>query len=1002
MATKTATTTTPTTTKGPKDNYENDGSNSGSIQGNVGTGDESEQKEISDPNTNTTNGDNADAAHVERNTDDDGEQLESGNGTVLSDVMIDDGENLLQEQQPNDDEVRREQHDDPQNSNSNTRPISLSLSDLEIEPSSFETPPATPPPPTAFGASAATGDKPAMRDYDSGTDHGDRRRVYRRTILQEIQEVLPQSYMIFLIADLRLMSGTGRIRTRYETLAIDSDLVPRCTAKNMAVMNPTPITTLTRKASHDDGEEKLDDEEERLQLPSLKSIAGGSDHSSTADDSNSSKGLRTHGIPPLSKISRQSSRGESTSMIERASEGLSPRQVMAILLLELRDTFLTAKSSLEEEKADRSSIRKKGKNVYNSEHITEDFRNYRSNKKSKRNIEDSMESLLRAYARMISADLISEVESVKRRRETMARTSSVMMKVEGLSSPLSPMRESVSGAGASHGFGLFSPVAGSTSAPRPLIPASVMASIKEETEGYNDMASYDFDYDGFVDNDNDTSEIGVGVKNDNRRPGGRKSTSSNDGSEPSLQPPRGSSGILPTTMTSNTRPNDPSSDSEYGRSRRDYFTEYNLLNQSNRKIITDNLKERKKRVTQAYNDGVDAVLPQNREANTQKEFEELNNIIFEQTGEGSGQSVNASGFRPREMTRIMRKAVESRDDERLSFLSRLFKDGSVSQLMAETNARVVWINDWYPLKDLTYAIAVDKKLKRVLVVFRGAITSTDWKMVSKYTLEKIPNPVKDDYEGKKARLRVFQGFYTYLFRRRMDTGSNKYEEISDLVHKYGTERIGEDYSVFVTGHSLGAGLSVFFSFFASTDERFTKNGPVKAIAFAGPYCGGHSFTDAFRYQERSGKLMFARVHNNNDPVPYMPFNFRIGGRGCLWRHIGVGVVLPPIPWFRRWKPRVTYNGKEKSWASSTLRAYRNNVLFHFPWWQAWNFAKMHTLFELQDRIMYGAEQDKAGGDFHLLNKTFEELYEDLATNDYMFLKKEGKTTQSEKNHSIVN
>ena len=73
-------------------------------------------------------------------------------------------------------------------------------------------------------------------------------------------------------------------------------------------------------------------------------------------------------------------------------------------------------------------------------------------------------------------------------------------------------------------------------------------------------------------------------------------------------------------------------------------------------------------------------------------------------------------------------------------------------------------------------------------------------MVSKYTLEKIPNPVKDDYEGKKARLRVFQGFYTYLFRRRMDTGSNKYEEISDLVHKYGTERIGEDYSVFVTGH----------------------------------------------------------------------------------------------------------------------------------------------------------------------------------------------------------
>eukprot|EP00529_Nitzschia_sp_RCC80_P035544 CAMPEP_0113509846 /NCGR_PEP_ID=MMETSP0014_2-20120614/37802_1 /TAXON_ID=2857 /ORGANISM="Nitzschia sp." /LENGTH=183 /DNA_ID=CAMNT_0000405721 /DNA_START=85 /DNA_END=632 /DNA_ORIENTATION=- /assembly_acc=CAM_ASM_000159 len=183
MATKTATTTT-TTTNGPKDDCENDGSNSGITQGDVGTGDESEQKEISDPNTNTTNGNNADAAHVERNTDDGaGGQLESGNGTVLSDVMIDDGENLLQEQQPNDDQVRQEQHDDRQNSNSNSnkRPTSLSLYDLEIEPSSFETPPATPLPPTAFGASAAIGEKPVMSDYDSDTDDGDRRRVYRRT-----------------------------------------------------------------------------------------------------------------------------------------------------------------------------------------------------------------------------------------------------------------------------------------------------------------------------------------------------------------------------------------------------------------------------------------------------------------------------------------------------------------------------------------------------------------------------------------------------------------------------------------------------------------------------------------------------------------------------------------------------------------------------------------------------------------------------------------------------
>ena len=93
--------------------------------------------------------------------------------------------------------------------------------------------------------------------------------------------------MIFLIADLRLMSGTGRIRTKYETLAIDSDLVPRFSAKHMAVRNPTKITAFTTARTNDHaGEEKLDEEDERLQLPSLKSIDVVSDHSNNADINN--------------------------------------------------------------------------------------------------------------------------------------------------------------------------------------------------------------------------------------------------------------------------------------------------------------------------------------------------------------------------------------------------------------------------------------------------------------------------------------------------------------------------------------------------------------------------------------------------------------------------------------------------------------------------------------------------------------------------------------------
>merc|ERR1712070_1319230 len=104
---------------------------------------------------------------------------------------------------------------------------------------------------------------------------------------------------------------------------------------------------------------------------------------------------------------------------------------------------------------------------------------------------------------------------------------------------------------------------------------------------------------------------------------------------------------------------------------------------------------------------------------------------------------------------VIRSAVENRDDNRLQFLSKFFKPGSVSKLLAESRARIVWVNDWYPMKDLIYAISVDDLQKRVMVVFRGAITTTDWKTTLHGRFQNIPNPVKDDYEGKNDTLRVY-------------------------------------------------------------------------------------------------------------------------------------------------------------------------------------------------------------------------------------------------------
>jgi predicted lipase len=228
-----------------------------------------------------------------------------------------------------------------------------------------------------------------------------------------------------------------------------------------------------------------------------------------------------------------------------------------------------------------------------------------------------------------------------------------------------------------------------------------------------------------------------------------------------------------------------------------------------------------------------------------------------------------------ELLRIMEHAVESREYGKLDFMANFFRTGTVSRLMVESQVRFVWINDWFPIKDLTYAIAVDTERKRVLVVFRGAITFQDWSQAIDAKLRQVQNPIQEDFEGKSETIGIHSGFYQYLFRPRKDTGTKKYDEVANMAHKYGLERIGEDYSLAVVGHSLGAALSTVFSFFASTDERFTRNGPIQVFTFGSPYVGGHTFADSFMHQEASGKLMYARFYNNNDFVAHAPANFGI-------------------------------------------------------------------------------------------------------------------------------
>lgn len=93
---------------------------------------------------------------------------------------------------------------------------------------------------------------------------------------------------------------------------------------------------------------------------------------------------------------------------------------------------------------------------------------------------------------------------------------------------------------------------------------------------------------------------------------------------------------------------------------------------------------------------------------THKQYEELTEALFK-TGAPSrnlraslaasiGEMTSKRVFTESELLKHIEHAVESRKFGRLDFLEGFFRDGTVSKLMAQSTSRLVWVNDWYPLK----------------------------------------------------------------------------------------------------------------------------------------------------------------------------------------------------------------------------------------------------------------------------------------------------------------
>jgi len=220
----------------------------------------------------------------------------------------------------------------------------------------------------------------------------------------------------------------------------------------------------------------------------------------------------------------------------------------------------------------------------------------------------------------------------------------------------------------------------------------------------------------------------------------------------------------------------------------------------------------------------------------------------------------------------------------------------------------------YGLKtELTWAIVVSKAEKKVTVSFRGSVNIMDWKTDLSVSMKDcvLPGFTSKNSKGSgKTFGKVHVGFYNYLFNE-TKAGANgstksKGEEIVGMLKgDFFDKPEYSDYSLEITGHSLGGALSTLFAFRCAAFNDF-PNTMVKNISFASPFVGNEDFRQFFVDAERKRKIEHLRISNYQDMVTLVP-NLALPSLET-YKHVGMNIRLyeggdPLAPGYRRFYPK---------------------------------------------------------------------------------------------------
>ena len=220
-----------------------------------------------------------------------------------------------------------------------------------------------------------------------------------------------------------------------------------------------------------------------------------------------------------------------------------------------------------------------------------------------------------------------------------------------------------------------------------------------------------------------------------------------------------------------------------------------------------------------------------------------------------------------------------------SFISTIHQNSDVLDKLSESRQEVIKnlartsahgkVVDFISDKetDIQVGITTSEMNKRISVVFRGSESKSDWYhdlKIIKYELE--------------PGVYVHSGFYDQLHK------NNVYKNILALVWSLLVAK--PDYSLYVTGHSLGAALSTLCGYELSKD----LNNKVTVVNFASPRVGNIGFREKC---DKKSNLCIYRITNDKDIVTCAPF--------INYKHVGTNIHI----------------------SDSNINIYKN---CSYPWW----------------------------------------------------------------------